>query len=328
MGSTALQYARPVRCYPNGEKLKPSEKLVLMLLADHCNETDGQINPSLSTLVEETGLTRQGVINALATLQKHGIVEAEHRQREGKAVAAVNLYRLPLMTKVVKSVDYPKEETEVEVVKSLDYGSQVTLLGVVKSVDYGSQVSGLLEAKLKPKVEAKEKRVRATAAAAPTTAKKSKAVKPEKTDAQKATNEIIRRLRFLFWEHFAPMAGKDAEWMGRNLSKVLESYPEDDIAGTLRAIAAKYPDAKTKGQTLSFLNLSLWVEEWQDAGRPGVFPGAVFLHLPGVNNGNATSGHLAASKTIADAGRFDPWKDKYGPRGTSNVSLTAHRDAG
>jgi len=296
-----------------------TQKLVLVCLADHADD-DGLAYPSVATISSYTGLKDRAIRSALDALLEGQII-----QRAGTPINGER-QRWIVSNKAQTSASNAvliKEEPRhlVPTTPALDADPPRHLVPQTPA-------SNADKATKKQPVEATKKTLGVAADAAPTEPKKSKAAKPAKTDTQKTTNEAIRRLRMLFWEHFAPMDGTDAEWMGRNLSKVLGSYSEDDIAGTLRAIAAKHPDAKAKGRTLSFLNLGLWVEEWQDTGRPEVFPGAVMLHLPGAKNGNATSGHLATSKTIADAGRFDPWKDKYGPRGSSNLSLTAHRDAG
>ena len=312
----------------------PIQQVLLLFLADKAND-DGVMWWSVPNIAKACRASEKTVRLALKEMYDLGIIGSESEPQAGAVTHwmvssdPVFLFRTPVVITRVRKRG--RKATPVIVTPdsgNCDRATPVIVTATPVIVTATPVVITDKATKNQP-VEATKKTIGVAADAAPTIAgNKTKPPKPEKTDTQKATNGTIRRLRSVFWEHFAPMDGMDAEWMGRNLSKVLGSYPEDDIAGTLRAIAAKYPDAKSKGQTLSFLNLSLWVEEWQDAGRPGVFPGAVVLHLPGGTNGNATSGHLAASKTIADAGRFDPWKDKYGPRGTSHLSLTAHRDAG
>lgn len=297
-----------------------TQKLVLVCLADHADD-DGLAYPSVSTISSYTGLKDRAIRAALDALLEGQIIQRASTPIKG-STQRWTVSNKPLTS--ASNAALLKEEPRhfVPVTSASNAGGGRHLMPQTSA-------SNADKATKKQPVEATKKALGVAADAAPTVAeKKPKPVKPEKTDKQKDINSTIRRLRSLFWEHFAPMSGMDAEWMGKNLSKVLGSYTEDDIAGTLRAIAAKHPDAKAKGRTLSFINLGLWVDEWQDAGRPEVFPGVVMLHLPGVTNGNATSGTLAASKTLADSGRFEPWKDKYGPRGTSHLSLTAHRDAG
>lgn len=273
--------------------ISPTQKLVLVCLADHANG-DGLAYPSAKTISGETGLKDRAVRGALDALYSKGVI-----RRAGEPVnGAVQRWIVSdeALTTPAANAAVLKEEP-----RHLMPPTPAVNADPPRQQMPGTPAANADKATNKLPVEATKKTLGAAAVAAPIAEKKSKAAKPEKTDTQKATNETIRRLRATFWEHFAPMNGMDAEWMGRNLSKVLGSYPEDDIAGTLRAIAAKYPDAKSKGQTLSFLNLSLWVEEWQDAGRPGVFPGAVFLHLPGGTNGT----HQSHSRSLPTNDEFE-----------------------
>ena len=54
--------------------LPPTEKLVLVCLADMRNGANGRCNPSISTICRRTGLCRRSVNSAIATLRDRNII--------------------------------------------------------------------------------------------------------------------------------------------------------------------------------------------------------------------------------------------------------------
>lgn len=74
MSNKALYWARvEVR------GLNPSAKLVLMMLADHKNETTGECFPSIPTLAAETGLSESGVKLAIKELEAAKLLTRNYR---------------------------------------------------------------------------------------------------------------------------------------------------------------------------------------------------------------------------------------------------------
>ena len=74
--------------------LKANDKLVLLALADHAND-DGECYPSLRKIEAKTGLSKQGLINAIKRLMDLGLIQKEHRNRNDGGQTS-NLYTLTL----------------------------------------------------------------------------------------------------------------------------------------------------------------------------------------------------------------------------------------
>lgn len=55
-----------------GTKLKPTERLVAFMLADHMNDGTGRCDPSIPLLAEETGLDSRSIIRAIQRLEETG----------------------------------------------------------------------------------------------------------------------------------------------------------------------------------------------------------------------------------------------------------------
>ena len=68
----------------------PPAKLVLLALAAHDIPGGHGIYPSLDHLAKRTGLSRQGVVNALARLRKAGWLDWRNTRRGGRQ--SVNRY--------------------------------------------------------------------------------------------------------------------------------------------------------------------------------------------------------------------------------------------
>lgn len=89
--------------------LKANDKLVLLALADHAND-DGECYPSLRKIEAKTGLSKQGLINAIKRLMDLGLIEKQFRTRQDGGQTS-NLYTLTL-DGVVNEV-YPPSQQDV-----------------------------------------------------------------------------------------------------------------------------------------------------------------------------------------------------------------------
>ena len=65
-------------------KLKPTERLVAFMLADHMNEQTGRCHPSVRLLAEETGLTVRSVITAIQKLADSGHITKRETDKIGQ----------------------------------------------------------------------------------------------------------------------------------------------------------------------------------------------------------------------------------------------------
>ena len=65
-------------------KLKPTERLVAFMLADHHNDHTGRCHPSVRLLAEETGLTVRSVITALQKLADAGYITKQETDKTGQ----------------------------------------------------------------------------------------------------------------------------------------------------------------------------------------------------------------------------------------------------
>lgn len=73
-------------------KLPPTEKLVLLVIANYINDASGDAWPSQNTLASDTGLARQTVNKAISRLVKKGILTSCRRSKDGKLTS--NIYRI------------------------------------------------------------------------------------------------------------------------------------------------------------------------------------------------------------------------------------------
>lgn len=76
------------------QELKVKEKIVLLMLANYCNNHTGQCNPSLPTLAKECGMSKDSVIRAIKILESKNLV-TPIRQKIG-AVNLPNQYLLAI----------------------------------------------------------------------------------------------------------------------------------------------------------------------------------------------------------------------------------------
>lgn len=60
-----------------------SDRMILFLLADHTNEKTGLCCPSLTTLADESGMSRQGVMLSLNRVEQQGVIRRERGGGKG-----------------------------------------------------------------------------------------------------------------------------------------------------------------------------------------------------------------------------------------------------
>lgn len=96
-------YVRELREAPNGEPLNASDRLVLIMLAEHYRPRVGWATVSVGQLAQECALTRNGMRKILHRLVEKGFIQTAGRmQSNGERVP--NVYRflfLPRSGRVV-----------------------------------------------------------------------------------------------------------------------------------------------------------------------------------------------------------------------------------
>lgn len=81
MSHTAIRFAFD---HVRTHKLKASSSLVLLCLANRHNQETGRCDPSLSRLVDDSGLSERAVRSALRDLEAQRLITTTHRtQRTG-----------------------------------------------------------------------------------------------------------------------------------------------------------------------------------------------------------------------------------------------------
>jgi DNA-binding transcriptional MocR family regulator len=76
--------------------LPPTEKFVLLAIADFSNDKKGVAWPSQSTIARKTGYTRQTVNRAINRLREKKMIVSSRRSAEGKSTS--NEYRITIVT--------------------------------------------------------------------------------------------------------------------------------------------------------------------------------------------------------------------------------------
>lgn len=113
--------------------LTPSEKLVLLVLADSANNETHQCWPSQKKLAEYTGLSKRTIWAAVDSLTKKGLIKKTGRLREGTHEKTSNLMELLIVTQapgyVPRSVDKPRK-TKAKVSQPLRHVSQPLPQGI------------------------------------------------------------------------------------------------------------------------------------------------------------------------------------------------------
>jgi len=122
--------------------LTSSEKLVLLNLIDHRNDTDGQCNPSYNRIARETGLHRSFVIEAVGKFTKFGLLKVSGRTKDDGSQSS-NQFGIFLDTENSRKLNGggrftglpPQSSHKTPPVVSDDHGGRVTRAGVVVSDD-------------------------------------------------------------------------------------------------------------------------------------------------------------------------------------------------
>ena len=90
MSFQAMSWAVSQKC------ASPGQKLVLLMLANHCNSHTGQCNPSHRLLADECRMGVSTLKTHISALESMGLVVVIHRSHEG--VSLPNQYRLSIAT--------------------------------------------------------------------------------------------------------------------------------------------------------------------------------------------------------------------------------------
>lgn len=85
------------------QDLDPTDKFVLVALADHANDEDFTCWPSLSHLQKKTGYSRPTIWKAIDRLVKHGAVK-----RVGESAAESTVYRVEVGNELTQVTKLPK----------------------------------------------------------------------------------------------------------------------------------------------------------------------------------------------------------------------------
>lgn len=296
--------------------------MVLLFLADKAND-DGVMRWSVPNIAKACRSSEKTVRVVLKELYDNGVIGSESEPHAGAVTHWIVsddptfLFKTPVAITKVRKRGRKAKGSETPVIVEANPGNCAETPVIVTSTPVA-----ITDKAVKKQIEAVKKQPinTDTADAAPGAGKKSKSTKPEKTDTQKATNLAAFQIHKLFHELFAPMQDNDASWMSITLQKQLRSYQAEEIAGTLRAVAAQKPNAKTAGLTVSFKALGLWVEEWLAADRPAVLPTPVQFLRSGGTNDRPTSRLAATSQRATDR---DGWRQLKQSLQTGGMAASA-----
>lgn len=287
------------------------QQVVLLFLADKAND-DGMMRWSVPNIAKACRASEKTVRVVLKELYDNGVIGSESEPHAGAVTHWIVsddptfLFKTPVAITKVRKRGRKAKGSETPVIVEANPGNCAETPVIVTSTPVAITDKADRSRQKQP-----VKQQTATADAAPVVAKKTKLTKPDKTDTQKAANLAAFQTHKLFHELFAPMQEGDAKWMSITLQKQLRAYSFDEIAGTLRAVAAQKPNAKADGLTVSFISLGLWVEEWLANDRPAVFPSPVKFRRSGENHDRPVSRFAASSQRIADADRVRAAREQY-----------------
>lgn len=79
--------------------LSPTRKLVLLALADRCNKDTLRCDPSIRRLMDDTGLGRTAIFDAMKALEESGFIRRVERSRENGGRTSSE-YQFPSITAV------------------------------------------------------------------------------------------------------------------------------------------------------------------------------------------------------------------------------------
>ncbi len=79
---------------------KPADQLVLLAIADRCDDDGHEAYPSIATLVKKTRLSRRTVIRSIDRLRREGLLEAGGKRQSGTIVYSVRMTKCQSGTSV------------------------------------------------------------------------------------------------------------------------------------------------------------------------------------------------------------------------------------
>jgi hypothetical protein len=94
MSWQACANAKLITSFSDGSSLSPTDKCVLMLLAEYCNPETGNAYPTIATLATYSCMEERSVSRILARLKAGGVVEVIPRQ-DSRGLSLPNFYRIP-----------------------------------------------------------------------------------------------------------------------------------------------------------------------------------------------------------------------------------------
>lgn len=130
MSWAATAYAQKLRRASNGEPITIGEKLIMIILANYYNEEKGFAWPSLSRLADETLYSRRGLVSALQSLERKGLLHIVRHPDATKRVT--NHYRFPELNSLPSPVT--SESGSLDLEKPDSQTGEVRLPALVNSV--------------------------------------------------------------------------------------------------------------------------------------------------------------------------------------------------
>ncbi len=314
--------------------LTPYEGWLYVIIARHVNQKTGVAFPSLTTLANESRMSRMQVTRCLKSLQEKGLLEVMPRPVTGKRARTTNHYRLleppASQAEVVTDSDQLVTGSDQlvtgsdQLVTDSDQGSHSQLLGVVTGSDPNNTNKNKTNeqdeaADARAGAHAREAERPAAAAAAADSTDGQSAEKPKKSAAESdpfiaSILEFERKARKLAEEQARaaqaaappPLPAPDPFALYEQNIGLMTPL----IADELRALEREYPAgwladaireaALSSGKSARYVRSIL--ERWSKEGRAGARP-----PRRGVNH--ATSERSAERQLTPDEVRRQMWGD-------------------
>lgn len=99
MSIAAFKWAKTV------EGIPPLEKWLLVMIADHYNESEHKAWPGKNTLANETGMSLRTVTRCLSSLEAKGLIQIQHWINTTNGQHLNNRYFLPLHDAIAAASD-------------------------------------------------------------------------------------------------------------------------------------------------------------------------------------------------------------------------------
>lgn len=97
MSWQACANAKSITSFRDGSSLSPTDKCVLMLLADYCNPDTGNAYPRIATLAKFACMEERSLNRVLAKLKAGGVIEIIP-QKDARGSCLPNFYRIPFLS--------------------------------------------------------------------------------------------------------------------------------------------------------------------------------------------------------------------------------------